>query len=202
MSEACYSQPDKTPTRQGDKIVKQPQRPWNRAGRYLGRRGGILFLFGLAWISIGAGFATIQVDRFSKPGPGGPLEFMDTTPWPGVFWVVCGVAAVANGLLRRKLHNEDAVGYSALIMPPLLWAFCYTISFAVYLISHGTAGRQASIIGVFLFLIMVCAILVISHWRDDLDEKYLLLMSIKDPAVAKRLLEESKLLGQKRAGSE
>lgn len=171
--------------------MKQPHRPWNRIGRYLGRRGGILVLFGLAWTLMGFGFATVHVDRFSRPGPGGPLEFMDSTPYPGIVWIICGVIAILSGLLRRKRRNEDAIGYAALILPPLGWFFAYVISWVISMVSGGVYGLPHNWIGSIVYTIIVISILVISHWRDDLDEKYLLLMRVKNPVEAKKLLDAS-----------
>jgi hypothetical protein len=172
--------------------MKQPQRPWNRAGRYLGRRGGILVLFGLAWMLMGFGFANIHVDRFSRPGPGGPIEFMDSTPYPGILWLVCGVIAVISGLIRRRRKNEDAVGYAALILPPFVWFFAYIISWVIWIVSAGLYGVRYNWIGAIVYLIIIISILVISHWRDDLDEKYLILMRVKDPIEASRLLNSTR----------
>jgi hypothetical protein len=124
---------------------------------------------------IGFGFATIRMDRFSKPGPGGPLEFMDTIPWPGVFWIVCGIIATANGLIRRKIDNEDAIGYAALVMPPSLWVVAYLWSFATWVYTYFTwppdeeSGRMSSFIGAGAFGIISIVIVIVSHWRDDLD---------------------------------
>lgn len=169
--------------------MKQPHRPWNRFGRYLGRRGGILFLFGLAWMGIGLGDALIQSDRF---GMDAPLNWVDRSIIPGIFWMLCGFVALINGLLRRRFHNEDAFGYAALIMPPLAWSWLYAISYIIW-IATGEFGRKTSFLGVLVFGIVVIAVLVISHWRDDLDEKYVLLMHVKNAAEAKRLLEKSKI---------
>lgn len=147
----------------------------SRVGLYFGRRGSILLLFGLAFIMIGFGFATIQMDRFSRPGPGGPLEFMDDTPWPGIFWIICGVVAVTNGLIRRRIKNEDAPGYAALVMPPALWTVAYiwsSVSWVYTRLAHWPYeyGRQTGFIGAGAFGMIALVLLIISHWRDDLDE--------------------------------
>lgn len=147
----------------------------SRVGLYFGRRGSILFLFGISYVTIGIGFATIRADRFSQPGPGGPLEFMDTTPWPGLFWVLCGGVAVVNGAIRRRIRNEDAPGYAALVMPPMLWTVAYLWSSTVWAYSRlahwpDQYGRQTGFIGAGAFGMIALVLVIIAHWHDDLDE--------------------------------
>lgn len=146
----------------------------SKVGLYFGRRGSILVLFGGMYVMIGVGFAAIQVDRFSQPGPGGPLEFMDTVPWPGIFWIACGAVALVNGCIRRLVRNEDAFGYGALAMPPMLWTLAYTVSFGCWAFSRlahwpQEYGRLTGFIGTGVFGMLVLVLTIISHWRDDLD---------------------------------
>lgn len=142
---------------------------------FFGRRGGVLALFGLTWIILGFGFATTSESRFSRAESGGLLDFIDSTPWPGIFWMICGAVAFGNGLLRRKLHNEDAIGYAVLIMPPLLWSIAYVWSFTAWAFTSLNQfgmpyGRRESFIGALVFLIIVLIIRIVANWRDDYDE--------------------------------
>lgn len=151
-----------------------------------GRRGGILALFGITWALIGLGFVMIDREpRFSRPGPGGPLEFMDTI-WPGWFWIICGAVALLNGLLRRRLDNEDGVGYAALTMPPILWTIAYALSYGYWLFTDGAFGREGSVIGLFVFLIMAAVLTIISGWPDQTDVKS---VSSRELALLDRLDE-------------
>ncbi len=148
--------------------------PRRSVAAYFGRRGGFLLMFGLIWVLIGIGYASEQQDRFSQPGPDGPLDYMDRTPWPGLFWILCGVIALINGLVRRKWNNEDALGYAALIMPPVLWSAAYVVSEIFYLYSVSTPGAEPSgqpraYLGVMIFGVIVFAIRMVATWRDDLD---------------------------------
>lgn len=140
--------------------------------RNLGRRGGVLALFGLCWIVLGVGFAVIQTERFSRPGAGGPLEFMDSLPLPGLFWALCGMIALVNGVTRQLLDHEDAVGYASLIMPPTLWVLAYTWSFTMWVFTRDSAepyGRMSGFLGAVLFLVIVVIIRVIANWPDPDD---------------------------------
>lgn len=143
-----------------------------RVVRQQGRRGGVLTLFGIVWMLIGVGVIAVRTDRFSRPGPGGPLQFADHW-WTGLFWVVGGLIALANGLLRRRFSNEDAPGYAALIVPPTLWMFLYAWSFVTWAVttaSHDEVfGRASAIIGLFVFGILVAVVRIIAKWPDDFD---------------------------------
>jgi hypothetical protein len=150
---------------------------YRRAARYFGRRGGILILFGPLWILLGAIFATMPADRFSRPGPGGPLEVIDRTPWAGLMWVLCGLVALINGLVRRRVKNEDAVGYAALIIAPGFWMAAYVVSYGLWLYTHYTGveeiGNPNGYLAALVYLVLVLAILVIANWNDDLDLPHL-----------------------------
>lgn len=159
-----------------------------KLGLYLGRRGAILVLFGFAYMMIGFGFATTLMDRFSRPGPGGPLEFMDTTPFPGIFWIICGAVALANGIVRRRWHNEDALGYAALTMPPTLWTAAYLWSFISWVYSQlahwpEEYGRQTGYIGAGAYGMIAIILVIIAHWHDDLDVR-----STEQPSPAEKAL--------------
>jgi signal transduction histidine kinase len=147
-------------------------RAWlHRLALHQGRRGGILTLFGIAWIFCGLGFTLIPSERFSRPGPRGIIEFLDT-PWPGLFWILCGLVALGNGLLRRRVRNEDAIGYAALIMPPGLWVLAYTASFTLWAFTRNNVevyGRFTAILGALIFTVIVVILRIVANWPDDMD---------------------------------
>ena len=161
-----------------------------RAARHLGRRGGILTLFGLAWTLIGVGFAFVPADRFSQPGPGdNVLDALDRTPWPGLFWITCGLAALINGLLRRRFNNEDAVGYAALIMPPTGWVFAYGWSWVLWIVPAYPDGRNTGWLGVLVFGVMVAIIRICATWPDDFDVPEDVSVGSAEKALLDRLIE-------------
>ena len=146
-----------------------------RLGRYFGRRGGFLVLFGLAWTLCGVSFALVPVERFSAVNHAGPLVFMDSRPWPGLLWIVCGLIALVNGLARRRINNEDAFGYAALVVPTVLWTLCYAWSFGSWVLwkaFDGTPppfGRPTGGLGAVIYAALAVSVLTVANWKDDLD---------------------------------
>jgi hypothetical protein len=146
-------------------------RIFRRIAQHQGRRGGILTLFGVIWIFCGVTFALTPSERFVRAGSRGVLDFLDI-PWPGVFWIACGLVAFGNGVLRRRVRNDDAIGYAALIMPPALWVGAYAVSFILWLCTRGTGavyGQSTAIVGVLIFLVLVVIIRIVANWPDDMD---------------------------------
>lgn len=147
-----------------------------RLAHYFGRRGGVLILFGTVWLAVGTSFALVPAtNRFSATGDSGPLTFADSRPWPGIFWLACGIIALVNGLIRRKVSNEDAIGFTALGLPAVVWTVLYgwsTIAWLVWRIAHDPPppyGRPQAFLGMVLFAVLAAAVTVISGWKDDLD---------------------------------
>jgi hypothetical protein len=66
-----------------------------KLGLYLGRRGAILVLFGIAYMLIGFGFATVLMDRFSRPAHW-PEEYGRQTGYigAGAYWMIAIVVVI------------------------------------------------------------------------------------------------------------
>lgn len=108
--------------------------------RRVGNRGELLILFGVPWIIVGLGFVLVPMERFSRPGPGGPLETIDNGPYPAVLWVLGGVLAIVCAFTRLK-RQEDSYGFFGVIMPPLIWSGLYYTSWLSNVVSEGELGR-------------------------------------------------------------
>ena len=106
----------------------------------LGARGVLLVLMGTPWVLIGTGFLIVQMERFSRPGPGGPLQFMDDGPWGGLMWILGGAIAIGSALIRKRTH-EDGFGFIGLTIPAFIWGACYFWSFIANVASEGELGR-------------------------------------------------------------
>jgi hypothetical protein len=144
--------------------------------RWLGRRGLILLLCGTAWFAIGSIFTRDHVERFSRPGPGGPLQFLDNSPWPGVFWMCCGLMAIVVGATRRKFDGEDAYGWAAIVAPVLLWTMGYGWSYALFVYTRyfdrapeHAAGRPNSGVGFIVYLMITLFLFIVARWPDPID---------------------------------
>lgn len=136
-----------------------------RLRRQFGRRGSALVLIGTLWTLLGAGFALIPTERFSRPGQGGVLQFMDTQPWGAVIWVIGGVLAVLCGLTRKIRHRDDW-GFNGLVLPVFIWMLAYLISFLANIGSNGAYGRASGILGALVFAGLGLLLLLIADWPD------------------------------------
>lgn len=147
---------------------------WKLGNRPMGRRCTILIAFGLLWMLIGAGNILNRLDRFSRLGPGGPLQILDTPPWPGLPWILGGLAAVVCGILRPRLET-DGWGFVGLSLPPFVWASFYAASWILSWrwVSDDLYGRPENWLGVPIFLGVCGLVLFINRWPDR-DEPWLM----------------------------
>ncbi len=137
--------------------------------RRFGRRGILLILLGSMWALIGYGFAADGFQRrFSSPAGGGPLEFLDTPPWPGFMWILGGVVALVSGL-TRGVSAKDSYGFVGLTLPPFAWAGAYFWSWTTNMIFGPTIGQSDSWIGAVVFLAVVTMVLFLARWPDPDD---------------------------------
>lgn len=145
--------------------------PFRKLARFFGRRGGILFLFGLAWTVLGLGFILINTNRFSNPTdpPVGSVLVALDDELVGLLWLVGGLIALVNSLVRRRFGNEDAIGYAALTVPAMAWMSFYTLSYTSYLVSDGEYGRQGALIAIPVYAIISTVLVMISGWPDPSD---------------------------------
>src|SRR4029078_2656332 len=72
-----------------------------RTGKFfiqlVGTRGVVLLVIGTIWLFLGTGLLVKPMERFSRPGSGGVLDFLDKGP--GIYilssmWIVGGVLAL------------------------------------------------------------------------------------------------------------
>lgn len=133
-----------------------------------GRRTLILLHCGCTWIIFGWAIYTIPVERFSKPGPGGALELMDT-PWPGVMWAIGGALAVTNALFRRRWHGRDVLGFTGMVTPPVIWFMAYLWSAIAYTVTSGAAGNPRAGVGLLTWYLTSAFVLIIAGWPDPDD---------------------------------
>lgn len=133
--------------------------------RRLGRRGVCLVLLGIIWTAIGASTLLSPLhDRFSAPGPGDALEWMDG-PWVGGLWGAAGLVALVVGLThdRRRIAAHDAVGFNALITPPVASALFY--GWSAILLPWGEGNHRAPL-GFAVELAVCVLILLVAGWPE------------------------------------
>jgi hypothetical protein len=140
--------------------------------KWIGTRGTILLYFGFMWATLGVSFLLNPTERFSRPGPGGALDFVDKGP--GVYilssmWLVGGLVAVGCAI-RRPYTCEDGVGFNGLALPPFFWAASYWWSFAIHIISGGEFGRERTYIGGLLYTAITLSMIFLSRHLQDHPE--------------------------------
>jgi hypothetical protein len=97
----------------------------------------------------GVDYLRHPMERFSKPGPGGILDFLDKGLGVYIFsslWLIGGLAGVITALLRPKTC-EDGLGFAAIALPPFLWAMGYWWAVIIFAISGGVYGRDSDTYG-------------------------------------------------------
>ena len=127
-------------------------------------------LGGIAWIVIGLGFVSVPVERFSRPGPGGPLQFLDDWPIFAILWIVGGSIAVVMSFLRRKLPaRADQIGFLSLATPSFVWSASYFWSYYLHIITSGGIGRADSWRPGVVYMVAVGLLLTIADLLDPTD---------------------------------
>lgn len=140
--------------------------------KLVGTRGSLLLILGTIWIIIGIGFLVNPTERFSRPGPGGYLDFLDEGPGVYVFssmWVVGGTVAIVIAFYRT-ITCEDDLGFNGVGLPPLLWGFGYWWSWIVHFLFDGEFGRSNAYIGGLLYSTISILIIFLSHHIQDHPE--------------------------------
>jgi len=140
-----------------------------RLAQRLGRRGLLLLLSGLAWIGVGTNIIRNNMARFSQPGPDADLilQFMDSN-WIGWLWVFAGAAALVVVIFRgtRWPKISDAIGYNAILTPPMIWTLAFLWSYVTYIMSNGEYGRSTSLYSLIVWSLITLFILVIAGWPE------------------------------------
>jgi hypothetical protein len=141
--------------------------PWrpDRPGwllRQFGRRGVFLIMFGLIYLCFGGISFVIDSPRFDDiPLIGHILD----SPWWGVMWLVGGGVAVGVGIARsRGVH--DGPGFTALLVPPVVWSAFYALSTITFIASGGVLGRILSLPSLLVWSVVWTVVLLIAGWPD------------------------------------
>lgn len=140
--------------------------------RKFGTRGLCLLILGVLWSILGALFTVAPMERFSKPGPGGILDFLDRGPGIYIFasmWIVGGVVALVTAF-QRPLTCRDDMGFNGVVLPPFLWGLGYWWSFFVYTFSGGEYGREGTFLAGMLYWDLALLIIFLSRHLSDHPE--------------------------------
>ena len=140
-----------------------------KAVNRIGRRGLLLVLGGLSWLGVGILLIAEPRDRFSSPGAGTDsiLQVLDS-PLFAYMWVIAGFIAMFTGLFRdrRLINAHDAVGFNALLTPPLSWTLFFAWSYAVNLATGGREGQSTGLYSFIVWALICLFIMVVAGWPE------------------------------------
>jgi hypothetical protein len=93
----------------------------------MGRRDAALLLLGSIWLGVGGGFLAGNPPTPTQRAGLEPLIEIATFEHLGWVWLTSAALGLAGGVLGRRRVHWEGVGFSALIVPPCLWAGCYLV---------------------------------------------------------------------------
>lgn len=93
--------------------------------RLLGHRGTFLLMFGVIYISIGAGIRSVEPSAVQLEG----LHYLSSAAGRydrlGWLWIACGLTAAVFAFFPQFV---DRWGFYALMLPSIAWAACYMVT--------------------------------------------------------------------------
>ena len=140
--------------------------------RMVGTRGACLLILGSMWLLLGFGFLTNPMERFSKPGSGGALDFLDDGPGVYIFasmWIVGGVAALLVAF-QRPITCKDDWGFNGVSLPPFLWGAAYWWSWGIHQVTDGEFGRPHTYVPGLVYWSMTLLLMFLSRHLSDHPE--------------------------------
>lgn len=135
----------------------------------VGTRGVCLLILSTMWLLLGFSFLTHPIERFSKPGSGGILDFLDKGPMVYIFagiWVI-GAATGIVVTFQRPITCKDGLGFNGVGLPPFLWGAAYWWSFLLNSISDGEFGRPNTQLAGILYWTMTLLVMFLSRHLCD-----------------------------------
>ena len=136
---------------------------------WVGTRGVCLLILGFLWTILGVGFLINPMERFSRPGSGGILDFLDKGPGVFIFgsmWVVGGMVAIVVAI-QRPVTCKDDLGFNGIALPPFLWGMGYWWSWVLNQVSDGEFGRPNTYVaGIVYWSITILMMFLSRHLSD------------------------------------
>ena len=131
-----------------------------------GKRGDFLLAGGASFAAIGASYVAVRTEgrnaAFSwLPGTVGPDEL-------GWIWVIGGTFCVVVALVSKRAPKLTAVAYAVLMVPPMLWAL-------VFIVSWVTGAHPLGWVAAISYSVMSLWVWIASDWpnpkqpRDEPD---------------------------------
>jgi uncharacterized membrane-anchored protein len=138
--------------------------------RGVNKRGQILLIFGLLWVSIG--FSVL--DQPIAAGQEDLLFSAIPVPVRAGAWMLTGIIAIAHAMRPLTIHSDDPAFFALYIMPAervLIFALGYidyhTPSLDVGPFSlFSSAGYSRGLYSALVWLIVAAAVMVCARWPD------------------------------------
>ena len=135
----------------------------------VGTRGVCLLLLGFMWTILGISFVTNPMERFSAPGPGGVLDFLDKGPGVFIFasmWIFGGITAIVVAF-QRPITCQDDIGFNGAGLPPFLWGAGYWWAWVANEFSGGRFGRPGTYTAGIVYWSVTLLIVFLSRHLSD-----------------------------------
>jgi hypothetical protein len=131
-------------------------RLWRHPPAFLGRRGAVLLILGIAWVLQGA---RVAVRPYSPPE-----HLHEMLPgWLRVgMWVVAGGIAVYAAFRRHP--GQDTPGFVALMVPLGIRAFSYVWGSFTWLFTE--QGSAVAALDATLWIVLVVLVVTIAGWAE------------------------------------
>lgn len=140
--------------------------PWRLLRKLPGfpknRRGTVLLLVGLAWVSYGFGVLT---DPYPEARFGHVITFLTPfldSPYTALVWLLCGLVGIAAGFSLLP----ETTGFSSVVVPPVVWAVLYLWSWVTWLLS-GDMGSGRGWVSATAWLALALMVSVTAGWPDS-----------------------------------
>lgn len=136
--------------------VLDPRHHYVHATSRLGRRGTVLTLLGIVWVLQGT---TVLL------APSSPTYYLlaNFEVIRALGWMVTGVIAVAYA---ARPQGDDAPGFLALYIMAAYRVAAYAVGFVAWLIPGGLDGNPRGVVGIFSWLVILLAIVIIAGWHE------------------------------------
>jgi hypothetical protein len=144
---------------------------WRRTGRRNSFLGGVSIIWLVyAWsLTQGPFIGGSGVRLWTNMGPFGDHL---STEWWTVVWaaaaiigLIIAVRGVNDRRLKRSSIHRDAIGFNAILIPPLLWTILHAWSWVINVVD-ADLGNSRGWVSVCVWGVTVMAILIVAGWPE------------------------------------
>jgi len=134
--------------------------------RWVGRRGAVLILFGLAFVAYGTRVVTEPVDTDTSRAL---LHLMTPRGVRAAVWIVVGACATFTPLATRWTPLRDTTGFVLAYLPPMLTALSFLLGWLVYLLPLPIPGDPGGFGAAAIWTAFAGVLVICSGWPEHPD---------------------------------